>query len=263
MDIEKQAELAKKASYSLITLTSPVKNKVLTDAAELLLGASDDILAANMKDMEAAKKNGMKPSLLDRLSLDAGRIAGMAEGLRATASLPDPVGEISGMTRRPNGMMIGKKRVPLGVVGIIYEARPNVTSDAFAVGFKSGNAVILRGGSDAYFSCVAIVNVLKNALSKNGISEDALQYIEDTGHESIGKLIKLNKYVDLIIPRGGAGLIDFVVNNATVPAIHTGTGNCHVYVDDAADLDMAVNIIINAKTQRLGVCNACESLVVN
>ncbi len=263
MNIKEQALLAKKASYRLVTLSTNVKNKVLCDAANCLMSDSADIIRANEKDLCKAKENGMKDSLIDRLMLNEKRIADMAEGLRNIASLPDPVGEISGMTKRPNGLMIGKKRVPIGLIAIIYEARPNVTSDAFGITFKSGNAVVLRGGSDACNSCLAIAASLKKALRYNGIDEDILQYIADTSHEGIGELIGLSGTVDLVIPRGGAGLINFVVENATVPAIHTGTGNCHIFVDDEADPDMALKIIENAKTSRLGVCNACESLLIH
>ncbi len=263
MEVKELAAAAKRASYTIMNLATPVKNKVLLDAAEFLINDSEEIIEANKIDLEKAKADGMSAPMLDRLTLDKSRIEGMANGLRDVAALSDPIGEISDMTRRPNGLMIGKKRVPLGVVGIIYEARPNVTSDAFAIAFKSGNACILRGGSAALHSCTAIVKSLKKALTENNIDENVLQYIEDTSHESTNELITLNEYVDLVIPRGGRGLIENIVKNATVPAIHTGTGNCHVYVDEFADLDMAVKIIVNAKTKRLGVCNACESLVVH
>ena len=205
----------------------------------------------------------MAPALVDRLLLTETRIAQMAEGLRQIADLEDPVGEVLSMKQRPNGLMIGQKRVPLGVIGIIYESRPNVTADAFGLCFKTGNAVILRGGKDAIHSNNAIAKVLQEALTACQLPTDAIQLITDTSHETAEKFMRLNNYVDVLIPRGGAGLIRTVVERATVPVIETGTGNCHIYVDESADLAMAVDIIFNAKTQRIGVCNACESLVVH
>ena len=187
----------------------------------------------------------------------------MAEGLRQVAALEDPVGEVIGMKKRPNGLLIGQKRVPLGVIGIIYEARPNVTADAFALCFKTGNAVILKGGSDAIHSNEAIVDCIRKTLEENGITKDAIQLIADTSRETAGEFMKMNEYVDVLIPRGGRGLIKAVVNNSTIPVIETGTGNCHIYVDESADLQMAADIVMNAKTQRVGVCNACESLLVH
>lgn len=201
--------------------------------------------------------------MVDRLELNPDRIQGMADGLMQVAALEDPVGEVVSMKQRPNGLMIGKKRVPLGVIGIIYEARPNVTADAFGLCFKTGNAVILKGGSDAIASNQAIVSIMQKALKTAGILETSVQLITDSDREVTKKLMRLNQYVDVLIPRGGAGLIRTVVENSTVPVIETGTGNCHIYVDEGADLDMALNIIVNAKTQRIGVCNACESLIVN
>lgn len=256
-------QAAKNASYKLALLSSDTKNQVLRDCAKFIVENSDEIIAANKLDMEAGKSKNMSEGLLDRLLLTDDRIKGIATSLEELALLSDPIGEISSMIKRPNGLMIGRKRVPIGVIGVIYEARPNVTTDSFGICFKSGNAVVLRGGSDAINSCKAIVKAIKQALVKNKIDENAVTYIEDEGHEGIGELITANDYVDLVIPRGGAGLIEFVVKNATVPAIHTGTGNCHVYVDEYANLQMAVKIIVNAKTTRLGVCNACESLVVH
>lgn len=205
----------------------------------------------------------MPAGMLDRLLLTGERIAQMAEGLRQVASLEDPVGEVLGMKKRPNGLLIGQKRVPLGVVGIIYEARPNVTADAFALCFKTGNVVILKGGSDAIHSNIAIVSVIRKALTSSGLPEDAVSLIEDTSRETAAAFMKMNEYVDVLIPRGGAGLIRAVVNQATIPVIETGTGNCHIFVDETADFDMALDIIMNAKTQRIGVCNACESLVIH
>lgn len=256
-------QAAKNASYKLALLSSDTKNQVLRDCAKFIVENSDEIIAANKLDMEAGRSKNMSEGLLDRLLLTEERIKGIAASLEELALLPDPIGEISSMIKRPNGLMIGRKRVPIGVIGVIYEARPNVTADSFGICFKSGNAVVLRGGSDAINSCKAIAKAIKQALVKNKINENAVTYIEDEGHDGIKELITANDYVDLVIPRGGAGLIEFVVKNATVPAIHTGTGNCHVYVDEYANLQMAVKIIVNAKTTRLGVCNACESLVVH
>ena len=256
-------QAAKNASYKLALLSSDTKNQVLRDCAKFITENSDEIIAANKLDMEAGKSKNMSEGLLDRLLLTDERIKGIAASLEELALLSDPIGEISSMIKRPNGLMIGRKRVPIGVIGVIYEARPNVTADSFGICFKSGNAVVLRGGSDAINSCKAIVKTIKQALVENGIDENAVTYIEDEGHDGIKELITANDYVDLVIPRGGAGLIEFVVKNATVPAIHTGTGNCHVYVDEYANLQMAVKIIVNAKTTRLRVCNACESLVVH
>ncbi|ESL04750.1 glutamate-5-semialdehyde dehydrogenase [Catonella morbi ATCC 51271] len=256
-------QAAKNASYKLALLSSDTKNQVLRDCAKFITENSDEIIAANKLDMEAGRSKNMSEGLLDRLLLTDERIKGIAASLEELALLSDPIGEISSMIKRPNGLMIGRKRVPIGVIGVIYEARPNVTADSFGICFKSGNAVVLRGGSDAINSCKAIVKTIKQALAENGIDENAVTYIEDEGHDGIKELITANDYVDLVIPRGGAGLIEFVVKNATVPAIHTGTGNCHVYVDEYANLQMAVKIIVNAKTTRLGVCNACESLVVH
>ena len=256
-------QAAKNASYKLALLSSDTKNQVLRDCAKFITENSDEIIAANKLDMEAGRSKNMSEGLLDRLLLTDERIKGIAASLEELALLSDPIGEISSMIKRPNGLMIGRKRVPIGVIGVIYEARPNVTADSFGICFKSGNAVVLRGGSDAINSCKAIVKTIKQALAENGIDENAVTYIEDEGHDGIKELITANDYVDLVIPRGGAGLIEFVVKNATVPAIHTGTGNCHVYIDEYANLQMAVKIIVNAKTTRLGVCNACESLVVH
>lgn len=254
---------ARQAARILNQLGQTEKNRGLLDAADALEREAESILKANEKDVIRAQENGMKPSLVDRLKLTKERIAGMADGLRQVAGLPDPVGEVTSMKLRPNGLQIGEKRVPLGVVGIIYESRPNVTSDAFALCFKAGNAVILRGGSDAICSNQAITKVLQDALKEAGLPETSVQLIEDTSRETAREFMRLNIYVDVLIPRGGAGLIKTVVENSTVPVIETGTGNCHIYVDETADIAMAVDIIDNAKTQRMGVCNACESLVVH
>lgn len=263
MNIEEMGKRAKAAAALTANLSTDLKNKVLRDAAGMLLAASGDLIHENQHDREHAQEKGISEGLLDRLTLTDDRIRGMAEGLRQVASLDDPIGNVSEMKRRPNDLLIGKMTVPLGVIGVIYEARPNVTSDVFALCFKTGNVSILKGGSDAINSNRAIVAILRRALKQNGVPVDALQLIEDTSREATREFMHLNRYVDLLIPRGGAGLIAAVVKEATIPVIETGTGNCHVYVDETADLDMAVNIIFNAKTQRIGVCNAEESLLVH
>ena len=259
-DIGRKAQIV---SRKLGILGEEEKNRGLLAAAQALLDGQKEILAANQEDMERAKTQGMSQGLLDRLQLTPKRIEGMAGGLRQVAALDDPVGEVLSMKQRPNGLMIGQKRVPLGVIGIIYEARPNVTADAFGLCFKTGNAVILKGGSDALSSNQAVVACLKRGLSAAGLPEDAVQLITSTDRETTQALMKMNQYVDVLIPRGGAGLIKAVVENSTIPVIETGTGNCHIYVDKTADFSMALDIIFNAKTQRIGVCNACESLVVH
>lgn len=251
------------AKYALQKLTATEKNKALLHASEALLSHTEEILSANEKDIKAGKEKGMHEGLLDRLALTETRIAAMAEGLRQIAALEDPIGEIMDTFIRPNGLKISKVRVPLGVIGIIYESRPNVTADAFGLCFKAGNAVILKGGSDALLSNKAITVVLRNALQESGICADALQLIDSGDREITKAFMKMKEYVDVLIPRGGAGLIRSVVENSTIPVIETGTGNCHIYVDREADLNMAAGIIINAKTQRIGVCNACESLVIH
>lgn len=261
--IEELGQRSKKASRVLGTIGVAQRNQGLLCAAEALERCADFLIQENEKDLINAKQKGMKESLIDRLMLTTDRIHRIAEGLRQIVELEDPVGEIESMKVRPNGLMIGTKRVPLGVVGIIYESRPNVTADAFGLCLKSGNATILRGGSDCIYSNKAIVHVLRDALKQAGIVEDAVLLVEDTDRAIVQEMMKLNKYIDVLIPRGGAGLIQNVVENSTVPVIETGTGNCHVYVDEFADFEMAVNIIDNAKTQRLGVCNACESLVIH
>ena len=263
MDLNVIGKKAKAAQAQLAKLNSTDKNDVLLKCADALENNVDALIAANSIDMENGKKNGMSQGLLDRLLITPDRIASMAEGLRQLSALPDPIGEVLGMKKRPNGLVIGQKRVPLGVVGIIYEARPNVTADAFGLCFKTGNAVILKGGSDALNSIRAIVDCLRSTIKTCDVPEDAVQLVDDTSRETTKELMRLKEYLDVLIPRGGAGLIRTVVENSTVPVIETGTGNCHIYVDDGADMDMATNIIINAKTQRVGVCNACESLVVH
>lgn len=254
---------SKTASRRIGLLGQNKRNEALRRAAEKLKEQAAFLLEENRRDIVKAKENGMKESLIDRLLLTEERIDGISEGLLQIAKLEDPIGMVTDMKVRPNGLRIGKKTVPLGVIGIIYESRPNVTADAFGLCMKSGNAVILRGGSDCIFSNKAIVNVLREALREVQIEEDAVILIEDTDRAVVQEMMRLNEYIDVLIPRGGAGLIQTVVNNSTVPVIETGTGNCHVYVDTSANLQMAVDIIDNAKTQRLGVCNACESLVVH
>ena len=263
MKLEEIGSRAKEVSRVLNNLGSTPKNEGLKAVAQALLDGKDKILEANQKDVQAALAKGMNPGLVDRLSLNDARIQAMAEGLLQVASLDDPVGEVISMRPRPNGLLIGQKRVPLGVIGMIYEARPNVTVDAFGLCFKSGNAVILKGGSDALESNKAIVVQIREGLKSAGLPEDAVQLIESTDREVTRQFMRLNDYLDVLIPRGSAGLIRSVVENSTVPVIETGTGNCHIFVDESADLDMALNIIFNAKTQRIGVCNACESLVVH
>ncbi|POP32689.1 glutamate-5-semialdehyde dehydrogenase [Lactonifactor longoviformis] len=261
--LEQIGRKARDAEIMLRGLETSVKNEVLVKAADDLRTYTDIILKANAADVARGKEKGMPEGLLDRLTLTGERIQGMAEGLYQLAKLDDPVGEVLGMKKRPNGLLIGQKRVPLGVVGIIYEARPNVTADAFGLCFKTGNAAILKGGSDAIESNQAIVACIRRSLESCGVTPDALSLITDTSRETAAAFMKLNQYVDVLIPRGGAGLIRTVVNESTIPVIETGTGNCHIYVDESADLSMAADIVTNAKTQRVGVCNACESLLVH
>lgn len=262
-ELEQMGKRAQQAKYELAVLSEAQKNQALLTAADQLVEQTAAILAANEKDLEEGRRNGMHPGMLDRLALDEDRIKAMAEGLRQIAALPDPVGEILETFRRPNGLLIQKRRVPLGVIGIIYESRPNVTVDAFGLCFKTGNAVILKGGRDAVFSNSAIEAVLRSALEACHITPEAIQLIKATDRSVTDAFMRMKGVLDVLIPRGGAGLIRAVVEHATVPVIETGTGNCHIYVDEDADLTKAVNIIINAKTQRIGVCNACESLVVH
>ena len=254
---------AREAAVEAAKLGTADKNRGLLAVAEELISQQEMILEENAKDVESAKEKGIKQSLIDRLALSEKRIEDMAEGLRQIAALDDPIGEVLYMKTRPNGLRIGQKRVPLGVVGIIYESRPNVTADAFGLCFKTGNAAILRGGSDGIHSNQAIVRAVKEGLRKEKLSQDLILLVEDTSREVAGEMMKMHGGIDVLIPRGGAGLIANVVENSTVPVIETGTGNCHVYVDATADIWMAVDIIENAKTQRLGVCNACESLVIH
>ncbi len=261
--LEQTGREAKEAEVTVRNLSTEKKNEVLCAVADKLLQRTEEILKANEEDVKNGRENHMPESLVDRLLLTEDRILGMADGLRQIAKLDDPVGEVTGMKKRPNGLMIGQKRVPLGVIGIIYEARPNVTSDAFGLCFKTGNVVILKGGSDAIHSNIVIVSCIREALRECGVTEKAISLITDTSRETAAQFMKLNQYVDVLIPRGGKGLIQTVVNTSTIPVIETGTGNCHIYVDESADLKMAADIVMNAKTQRVGVCNACESLLVH
>ncbi len=254
---------AKKASVELARLSAETKNKALYKMAEALEKNSDKILEANRKDVENARAKGVKESLIDRLILNKSRIAKMAQCLREVAGLPDPVGEIVKTWTRPNGLVIGQLRVPLGVVAVIYESRPDVTSDASGICLKSGNAVILRGGSDAINSNVAVGDVLGEAATEMGIPDGAIQVVKTTERSVATELMRMRGYVDVLIPRGGADLIKAVVENAKVPVIETGVGNCHIYVEEDADLDRAIDIILNAKCQRPGVCNAAEKLLVH
>lgn len=254
---------AKAAAVVLATLPTPVKNKALLASADALLAAQTEILAANKADVDAAIAKGIKGAFIDRLTLTEARVADMADGLRQVAKLDDPVGEVLSMKTLDNGLVVGQKRVPMGVIGIIFEARPNVTADAFGLCLKAGSAVILRGGKEAFKTNQATVKALRSALAAEGLPEDCVQMVPDTSRETANEMMRLNGYLDVLIPRGGAGLINSVVQNSSVPVIQTGVGNCHVYVDESADFEKAAKIVINAKTQRPGVCNACESLLVH
>ena len=257
------AARVKAASRQLMTAGTAKKNAALEEIAKALLDEADSILRANELDLAEAKKNGMSDSMLDRLALSEERIKGIASAVRELIGAKDPVGEVRSGSVRPNGMKIEKVTVPLGVVAVIYEARPNVTVDSAALCLKAGNAVILRGGKEAFNSNHTLVRIMRDAVSRVGFSPDVIGFVEDTSRDSATALMKLSGLVDVLIPRGGAGLIRSCVENATVPVIETGTGNCHVYVDEFADIDMAVNIIENAKVSRPSVCNACESLVIH
>lgn len=263
MELLEICKQAKEVKQQIAVLSTVQKNQALSAVADKLVEKQKKLIDANSIDMENGRKNQMPEGLLDRLLLTEARIAQMAEGLRQVVSLEDPVGEVISMKKRPNELMIGKKRVPLGVIGIIYESRPNVTADAFGLCFKTGNVVILRGGKDAIHSNQAIVECIQEALAEQDLPKEAISLITDTSHETAREFMHMNRYVNVLIPRGGAGLIRTVVENATIPVIETGTGNCHIYVDESADFQMACDIIINAKTQRIGVCNACESLLVH
>lgn len=259
-------EIGKRARETALELASVPEERqqlALFHVAEALLGRCPEILSENSRDMENGRRNGMSEGLLDRLLLTEARISAMASAVRSIAAIPSPVGEVISEDVRPNGLKIIKRRASIGVIGIIYESRPNVTSDAFALCFRSGNAVILKGGSDALYSNRAITRVLREALSESGVPADAVQLIESTEHEVTREFMRMNQYVDVLIPRGSKRLIRAVVENASVPVLETGAGNCHIYLDESADLQKAVSIVFNAKTQRIGVCNACESLVVH
>ncbi len=255
--------LAKNASYKLSVTDAEIKDKALLAIADALEANCERILTANQADLDNAEKNGMTKAMLDRLRLTKERISSMAEGVRQVAALPDPIGEIIDEWERPNGLKIAKKRVPMGVIAIIYEARPNVTVDAGALCLKTSNAVVLRGGSEAIRSNVEIMKIMQEAAYANGICEGSLNIIEDTSRETATGLMQLNGYIDMLIPRGGQGLIRAVVQNATVPVVETAAGNCHIYVDEKCDFDMAEKIILNAKVSRPSVCNACETLLIH
>ncbi len=263
MSIREQAEQAAAAARKLGSVSTEVKNRALMAMAEALESGRERILAANSRDMEQARQKGIKQSMLDRLLLTEDRLSGMAEGLRQVAGLKDPVGEILGGSTLPNGLTVTKIRVPLGVLGIIYEARPNVTADAIGLCLKSGNAVILKGGSEALESNRMVAAILREAAEKAGIPEGSVQFIDTTDRDAVRELITMNGLVDVVIPRGGAGLIRMVVENATVPVIQTGVGVCHTFVDAGADYAMAAEIVLNAKVQRPAVCNAMETLLVH
>lgn len=262
-ELEKMGRKAKDAAAVIGKMTTPEKNKVLLATADALMENQDLILEANQKDVEMALKSGIKGAFIDRLTLNKERIRSMAEGLRDVALLPDPIGEVVFMKTLDNGLTVGQKRVPMGVIGIIFEARPNVTADAFGLCFKAGSATILRGGKEALHSNTTIVKIFQLALTEIGVPAEAVQIVGDTSHETAREMMRLNGLIDVLIPRGGAGLIQTVVQNSSVPVIETGVGNCHIFVDETADLYRAVQIIINAKTQRPGVCNACESLLIH
>ena len=262
-EITQKCTLAKEAAFAMSSIGTAVKNKALDAIAKALCDRSDEIIAANRIDTENAKNNGTRQAMIDRLTLNEERIKDMAEGVRQVMSLNDPIGEVTKMWTRPNGLQIGQKRVPMGVIAIIYEARPNVTFDAAALCLKTSNACILRGGSEAINSNIKLMEIMQEAAYGAGIPKGMLNVIEDTSRETATELMRMNGYVDMLIPRGGKGLIKSVVENATVPVVETAAGNCHVYVDAAADLDMAVKIVMNAKVQRPSVCNAAETLLVD
>ena len=262
-DFTEMGKKAIQAKGDLIQADTEAKNRALLSVADALVANAEEILAATEEDLKRGREKGMKEGLLDRLKLDEKRIAAMAEGVREVAALPDPDGEVLETFLRPNGMEVQKVRVPLGVIGIIYESRPNVTADAFSLCFKSGNVTVLKGGSDAISSNIAIAGIIRRTLEENGITPDALQLIEDTDREVTKEFMRRRDFIDVLIPRGSASLIRTTVEESRIPVIETGTGNCHVYVDRDADLSMALDILINAKTQRNSVCNAAESLVVH
>lgn len=263
MDIIQMGVNAKAAAARLAIMNAPAKNRGLEEAAAALEMNMASILEANKKDVAKAVEAGVKSAFIDRLTLTEARIKGMADGLREVAALPDPVGEGISARTLDNGLIVQQKRVPMGVIGIIFEARPNVTSDAFGLCLKAGNATILRGGKEAIGTNVCIVDIIRGAIEKSGLPADAVQILRDTSRETAAEMMHMNDYIDLLIPRGGAGLINAVIQNSTVPVIQTGVGNCHIFVDETARLDNALNIVINAKTQRPGVCNAAEKLIVH
>ena len=262
-DLQKQGAAAKAASYTLSTAGTAKKNAALEAIANILTERQDEWLSANAADVAAAKEAGMRPAMLDRLTLNAERIAGIVDGVRQVAALPDPIGKVDKMERRPNGLIIGRRRVPLGVIAIIFEARPNVTVDAAALCLKSGNVCILRGGREAIRSNRCVTELMRQALEQAGLPADCISLVQDTSHDTANELMHLDGYVDVLIPRGGAGLIRAVAKEASVPVIRTGEGVCHVYVDDEADLDMAAKILYNAKCSRPSVCNAAECVLVH
>lgn len=262
-ELELKGKKAKKVSYFLASISSEEKDNALKNISKKLIEKKEEIIKANKIDIDSAIKNGISKTMLDRLSLDESRIKSMAQGVLDIVSLKDPVGEVTSMFKRPNGLKIGVQRVPLGVIGIIYEARPNVTVDAAALCLKSGNAVILRGGKEAINSNLKIVEIMNEALKEYNFEDGAVSILEDTSRETAKEFMRLNEYLDVLIPRGGAGLIKSVVENATVPVIETGTGNCHIYIDSECDINMGIDIIVNAKTSRPSVCNAAESLLVH
>jgi len=262
-EVKEKAQRAKDAAHALATLSTAVKNQALLAMAQALRKRQADVLAANEEDLSRGRKEGLSKAMLERLLLNEERITAMAEGLEDVAKLPDPIGNMTSVTRRPNGLQIGKMRVPLGVIGIIYESRPNVTVDAAALCLKSGNAVILRGGSEAINSNITIAEIISQAATQAGVPEGAIQLITTTDREAVNEMMQLHGYIDVLIPRGGAGLIQTVVRNSTIPVIETGVGNCHLYVDESANLSMAKAIAINGKTQRPAVCNALETLLIN
>ena len=262
-ELSEKCTAAKAAAQKMIQVPSEVKNKALSAIAAALVDRTDEIIAANKIDLENAEKNGVRPAMLDRLLLTPERIEAIAQGVLQVKALNDPIGEIINMNTRPNGLMVGKKRVPMGVIGIIYEARPNVTVDAAVLCLKTSNVSVLRGGKEAICSNVAIMKIMQEAAYAEGIPAGAINIIEDTSRETATALMKMNGYIDMLIPRGGKGLIKTVVENATVPVVETAAGNCHIYVDKAADFDMALEIVLNAKVQRPSVCNAAETLLID
>ena len=262
-ELLKKGELAKNAAYELGVISTELKNAALLKIADLLVEKSDEIIVANKKDIEQAIKKGTRPAMIDRLTLTKERIEGIAEGVRQVEKLNDPVGEVINSWERPNGLQIAQKRVPMGVIAIIYEARPNVTVDAAVLCLKTSNAVVLRGGSEAINSNIALMRIMQEAAYSVGIPEGSLNLIEDTSRETAKELMKMNGYIDMLIPRGGQGLIRSVVENATVPVVETAAGNCHIYIDSECDEDMAIKILLNAKISRPSVCNAAETLLID